>query len=236
VGVTEKIAFKFTPGFVEKRNRGQTSVLFEDLPIQFDFQLYRENPNNHSPSVKLLIGETLPTGQYQKLDSTKLGTDSSGGGSFQSFLGIIFGRAYPISGMHYFRYRINPTYIYSAPVHVRGFNTYGGATNTAGKVYPGHTFRLLVGLEYSLTQRWTLALDLRAVYQSKTTFSGQKGLTSTGRVASIGGPANTNYSMAPAIEYNFNKKMGLVAGPWLSVAGKNSSEFLTWAIAFNYYN
>lgn len=236
VGVSEKVAFKFTPGFQWRRRQGQGSLNYVDLPLEFNFQLYKESDATPWPSIKLVVGETLPTGIYQRLNPRKLGTDASGNGSFQTVLGLIFGRAYPLRGMNWFRYRTYLSYVYGGPVHVRGYNAYGGGIGTAGKVYPGHTFRFFLGLEYSLTQRWVLALDVRAIWQGDTSFSGTRGVTSSGALASVGGKANQNYSLAPAIEYSFNKKMGLVAGPWFSVAGKNSSKFLNWAIAFNYFN
>lgn len=233
VGISEKVAFKFSPAFGKKHRGDASSVRFEDLPVEFNFQLYRA-PN--SSAVKFIIGETFPTGEYQKLDSTKNRTDAGGSGSFQTLIGFIAGQVFPMKGMHTFRYRAYFSYIYSAPVHVRGFNAYGGAANTVGKIFPGNTFRFFLGLEYSLSQRWTLAMDFREVYQTKTRFSGTRGTTSTGATASIGSLPSHSFSLAPAIEYNFNKKMGLVAGPWFTFAGKNTSRFLSWAIAFNYYN
>lgn len=236
VGISETIAFKFVESFSYRKRDGKSTTLFNDIYAEFDFGLYKEKPTTQIPSMKIIIREFFPTGQFQKLDPVKLGTDASGTGSFRTLIGMILGRAYHIWGIHWFRWRFFPSYTYSAPVHVRGFNAYGGGYSTAGKVYPGHTFSAFLGLEFSLTQRWVLAMDIRSISQSKKRFKGQKGFTSTGAVASVGGKSNHNFAIAPAIEYSFNKKAGLVGGPYFTFAGKNSGQFLNWVIAFNYYN
>ena len=54
-------------------------------------------------------------------------------------------------------------------------------------------------------------------------------------IAPIGAPEGWQLSLAPAIEYNFNENWGVIAGPWFTVAGKNSSAFIVGMLAINIY-
>jgi hypothetical protein len=139
------------------------------------------------------------------------------------------------SGMHYLSARLYFSYFFLAPVHVKGFNVYGGGFETKGKVRPGNVFNTILGLEFSLTQRWALALDITHSYQNKTRFSGNQGILKIGEGAIVGGPSKNQISLAPAIEYNFSENVGVIAGAWFTIAGRNSTEFVSGVIAVNVY-
>ena len=148
-----------------------------------------------------------------------------------------------------------------APVHVKGINAYGGAKDTKGKIYPGNQFLQVLGLELSLTQRWALALDILNIYGNKTRFTGKKGTGATGSgspnnpgdfnpiipvnpfqtlipvpLVVVGGPSFNQFSLAPALEYNWNNNLGIIGGAWFTVAGRNTADFVQWVIAFNLYH
>ena len=42
-------------------------------------------------------------------------------------------------------------------------------------------------------------------------------------------------TIAPAVEYNFNQHVGLIAGPWFSLRGKNTTEFFGLVAALFLY-
>ena len=75
------------------------------------------------------------------------------------------------------------------------------------------------------------ALDAVYNYAAKTTFAGDAGKDSTGLEALNGGPFNDNLSLAPAIEYNFTPDLGLLAGVWFSVWGRNSLDFVSGVVS-----
>lgn len=229
IGISKRSQFSFYPQFFYNKTEGKESLRFGDLPLQFAFQCYFDTPETPWPAVKFTIQETCPTGEYQRLDPKKLKTDSTGAGSFATFAGFTFGRKYHFGGWHWLSTRLQLGYTYLAPVHVRSFNTYGGGHGTVGKVYPGNAFSALLGLEYSLTRNWVLALDVDEQYSKKTRFKGKS-------ASKVGGPLSQQLSLAPGIEYNFSAKCGLLGGAWFTVAGRNSSQFLSWVIAFNYFN
>lgn len=234
IGITKWMDFAITPEFSINRTKGKSSTVLNDLISTLDFQLYKDDSNTY-PDVKFTIQETFPTGRYQKLGAHKHGTDAGGGGCFVTSIGFVFDQTYHIFGKHYLEWRFNPFYSFSTPVHVRGINTYGGAHNTRGTIRPGQSWSGLFGLEYSLTQNWALAFDLFGFYQNKIRFSGKRGTHSNGTHALVGNPSSVQFSFAPAIEYNFSERLGLIAGSWFSFAGRNSKRFASAVIALNYF-
>ncbi|MES2122546.1 MAG: hypothetical protein V4492_07205, partial [Chlamydiota bacterium] len=79
-----------------------------------------------------------------------------------------------------------------------------------------------------------LALDIQYQHNNKTRFSGHKGRTRGVRNV-VGGPSSEQFSLAPAFEYNFTYNVGLIAGCWFTVAGRNALEFASGVVAINIY-
>lgn len=118
---------------------------------------------------------------------------------------------------------------------MKGFNTYGGARNTRGVVYPGNTFTADAAIQYNFTKQWAFACDLIYGHGNKNRFSGKRGTNRDGTKANMTAPSNEQWSLAPAIEYNFSQTLGLIAGPWFTFAGRNSAQFASGVIALNMY-
>lgn len=110
------------------------------------------------------------------------------------------------------------TYMYGAPVNVKGINAYGGDPTTSGKVRPGNLWQGIVSFEYSLTQNWVLALDMLYSHMSRSQFTGTT-------VEPTGEPSWEQFSLAPAVEYCFSENFAINAGAWFTAAGRNSDQF-----------
>lgn len=235
-GIFPRWDFQLTPSFSWNHFQNASHWEWNDLPFLFDFQIYYDSPTSLSgfPAVKLTFRANAPIGKYQHLNPNKKGTDIGGSGSWEPGIELTFSRLFHFTGVHYLATRLNFTYIVPTPVHVRGFNAYGGGHGTAGKAYPGATFVTLLGLEYTLAQKWALALDAVYAHGNRTHFSGQKGKTN-GVTNSISAPSSEQFSLAPAFEYNWNANCGLIAGCWFSVAGRNTARFVNPVIAINIY-
>lgn len=187
-----------------------------------------------APQIKLSLKETFPTGSFNHLSKNGLALDGVGMGSYQTTVSLTFSKlffwdyAHPLNSRFYLGYTIPTT------VHVGGFNVYGGGFGTRGKVHPGNNLSADLGLEWSLTQPWVLALDIVYSYTNRSKFVGKPGRTATGTRASVGLGSSDNLSLAPAIEYNWNENLGVIAGAWFSVYGRNSNQFaagmfsMTW--------
>jgi hypothetical protein len=93
---------------------------------------------------------------------------------------------------------------------------------------------VLFGFEISLSQRWAIANDIQYVHTNKTRFKGRKGAT-RGVANRVGRPSSEQWSLAPAIEYNWSDDYGVIAGVWFTFAGRNTIEFTSGVIAVNIY-
>lgn len=235
IGLSSWMSFQLNPAAYWQYTQHRASWAFGDLPLAIDIQLYRGRQSSALPSVKLFLKETLPTGKYRNLGSNKLATDAGGTGAWISALGIVMGNIYNLSGVHFFNYRLALIYAAPSPVHLKGFNNYGGGFGTDGRFYPAQFFQVDLGLEFTLAQNWAFALDLVGATQKKSRFTGRLGTDAEGRPASLITKAQTQFSLAPAIEYNWNTDCGIILGSWFSVAGRNSPVFSSGVFAFNGY-
>lgn len=235
IGLTEWMDFQTFPQAFYQHSQGREATHFGDLPTGLNFQLLKATPEGWWPSIKLSIREIFPTGKYQHLDPHKNGTDITGGGSYDTGLGLSFSRLFHLGGIYYLNTRLSLNYDTYSTVHVEGFNTYGGGFGTKGNVRPGPTYTGLMGLEFTLAKHWVFAIDLANFYGNKTTFRGYRGVTSRGAQAKVGFPSYYEFDLAPAIEYNFNESVGIIGGVWFSVAGRNTIQFASSVIAFSWY-
>lgn len=234
-GLPGPFDIQFVPQWSWNHTHGASSWALGDLPVGLDVQLLNESEEGWWPAIKLQLYTNLPIGKYQKLNAHKKLTNADGSGSWLPAVGIVFAHLYHFTGVHFLNVRFNASYTWPTPVHVRGLNVYGGGRHTCGKVFPSQELDVLLGLEYSLTQRWVLAFDAQYAHFNRTRFKGQKGKTD-GVPNVVGGPSSEQFGIAPAIEYNWSAYIGIIAGCWFSVAGRNASEFATGIVAFNVYH
>lgn len=261
VGLASRVDMSIAPqGFYSWVGDKAESFRFGDMGMALGFQLIKEQPKTWVPGVKFSFGEILPLGVYENLDPNKLGTDSSGSGSFATSFRLTFSKLFHFQGDNYLAFRLAVWSTLFTPVHVHGFNSYGGNSSTNGRVHPGTLFATILGVEYTITKHWALALDILASYSNKTTFhssvpgvmaSGNGSLSGgRGRVvfqtpngdinvdflAPVGNPRPSfSLSFAPALEYNFNQMYGLILGVWFTACGKNTTSFINGVLALNIY-
>ena len=155
---------------------------------------------------------------------SKARVEATGGGSFATTLGMGTQKAIRLSGEHVFRYRVNATYCLYWPVSVHGFNAYGqDSARMAGepraiatltgrrRVFPYATSSRRVGYQFQTV--------------NATHFSGTTGVGVNGEPTTVGKGYSNLFTVASAVEYNFNPHVGLIAGPWFSLTGRNTSDF-----------
>lgn len=230
-GVLPKTEFDIFPQFIYNETRGEQRWRVSDLPLLLNFQLLYDHVDNWAPGIKFKIGATIPLGKYDNLKEGLFQTDAGGSGSWYPSVGVVFSRMFHISGIHYLPWRLFMNYSIGTPVSVHGTSVYGGVKQTRGTVYPGNIFHIITSLEYSLTRNWALSLDIEYQHTNKNRFSGH---TPPGTKPVF--PSRERFALAPAIEYNWNANLGIIAGPWFTVAGRNSRDFISYVIAFNVYH
>lgn len=203
-----------------------SSAGFGDLIFGAEYQLISDK--NNRPPVKIYFQEIFPTGKYQKLNPSKLGNDSHGLGSYISVIGFTIAKLLHFRGENYLNMRLNISSLFPTSVRVKGISTYGGDSSSKGKVFPGKSINVLSSAEYSLTRNWVLACDLTASFASKTRFKGHT-------LVPLNHPSTALFTLAPAIEYNFTKEIGIIAGTWFTFAGRNAERFTGLVVALNWY-
>lgn len=232
-GITPWADIHIFPGFAWNRTQGRESVQFQDLPIGIDVQLYPPD-KNWFPGIKATVREIFPTGKYQNLDPQNLGTDSTGQGAYGTAFNLVLYKLIHLTGRHFLSLTASALYTVNTSVHVNGFNAYGGGFGTNGTVFPGNSFQGALSFEFTLSQNWVVAFDSVYTHVNQTTFSGNPGVTASGNPAKVGFSSSEQISFAPAIEYNFTGKLGIIAGAWFSAAGRNSTRFTTGILEFVY--
>lgn len=237
IGISSNMDIELLPTVYYNVSQGAANWAFGDFPITWDIGLYDKQfkIRNWSTGIKLSFSETIPFGKYRNLNPKKNGTEIGGTGSWITNIGITWGNLFRLNGSHYFNGRLALSYSLPAPVHVKGFNYYGGGYGTDGTVYPAQSLNLDFAFEYTFTQNWVFAMDMVGNWSTRPRFKGKRGTTATGAVAPIKTVSSVQYSLAPAIEYNWSASIGLIAGSWFTVGGRNSLQFASFAAAFNYY-
>jgi len=230
-GITSWLDFQFNPSVYYNHTEGASKWGWGDMPTGFDFQLYLSGntPAKWVTGLKLSLVEVIPMGKYRNLDPNKLGTDAIGGGSWQTWAGLTWGNLFYLGNQRFFNIRLATRYTIPAPVHVKNLNTYGGGPGTDGTVYPAQNFKTDIGMELTLTKNWVFAMDILGIWAGKVRFKGKTVEPNTA-------PPSTQFSLAPAIEYNWNTNLGIIFGPWFTVAGRNATQFAGGVFAVNYYN
>jgi hypothetical protein len=209
---------------------GQGGGGFGDLGMTIGFLIFKQTP--YIPGFKFTVGQTFPTGHYKNLNSN--GLNVSGAGAYSTQFGLATSKVIFWSTKHPMSLRGFVGYQLSTPVHVSGFNSYGGGFGCSGKVKPGNTLSADFGLEFSITQNWVAALDVVYSATNRTKFHGVAGTLASGAAASVGSGYSDNLSLAPAIEYNWSSHLGMIAGGWFSIYGRNSSDFGSAVISVTY--
>lgn len=228
IGLSEKVDLSGTVQSVTSWTQGKSGSSFGDLPLGFDFQLYKGSPESIITYAKFTVQEIFPTGRYQKLNPKKLGTDAGGQGAYSTAFGFTVSHLFRFGSERFLNWRTNVTAVYAFPVHVKGVNVYGGEPGTRGKVSIGPSYLLFSGIEYTLTKKWSLACDIEAAYGGRDKFHGRTN-------AFVGSGVSAQFSVAPAIEYNWDECCGIIVGSWFTLAGRNTPRFYSGVAAFNYF-
>ncbi len=230
-GITNWMDITTVPQGYFRWTQGEFGDGFGDLPIQLGFPLVKETL--YVPKMKLLVGETFPTGKYQHLNPNKLGLDATGQGSFQTVIALNMTKVFWWFELHPIATRLGTNIsIPNNKVNVHGYNTYGGGHGTDGEIREGVSLNVDFGFEVSINQKWVFATDIAYTYSAKSTFSGTPGEISPGIPAINGLPWSDSLSLAPAIEYNQNDSAGFIGGIWFPVTGRNSSNFASLVLSY----
>src|SRR5262249_41385755 len=140
--------------------------------------------------------------------------DGLGAGAYSTTLNLFSQHYFWMPNGRILRTRLDLSYTLSGSASVRDASVYGTEAGFRGRARPGNSTLVDAALEYSMTRNWVLALDVAYEHDANThvwgtNFAGT-GLASTPLDFNSG--AGHTWSLAPAIEYNFNSRVGIIAG------------------------
>jgi hypothetical protein len=121
---------------------------------------------------------------------------------------------------------------FSTRARIEDASVYGTPDGFRGHARPGRSFFVNAAWEYSLSQRWVLALDVtyRRSHGARVRGDGAGGSTAL----HLDGRSSEAFGFAPAIEYSWSPRLGVLFGTRVITGGHNTSTTITPAVAFNY--
>jgi hypothetical protein len=228
-GLSEKVGVGLIPrfGFNDPgAGHGGSEPGVGDLTLQAQYGLTRFAEGSWIPTTAVVFQETLPTGKYDRLGEHP--AEGLGTGAYSANLGLYSQYFFWMPNGRILRTRLDVSYSISGSAGVRDVSVYGTEDGFAGRARPGNVTVVDAAWEYSATQKWVLALDVAYEHDSSTHVSG----FAPNRVQINSGPAHT-WSLAPALEYNFNSRVGVIAGAKFTTSGRNATAVVTPVAAVN---
>ena len=186
---------------------------------------YRLTPDSGLAKASIAVQETFPTGAWEQLGSNP--NNGFGGGVYSTKVSLYTQTYAWMPNGRILRMRLNFSQTFAGSASVSGMSVYGTGTGFSGTVFPGNTFTVDGAGEYSVTRNWVLASDL--VYSE----SGNTRVTSASNLTTNLG-FSQSWAVAPAVEYNWNADVGIIAGVRLFPAGRNTAASITPVFAINY--
>lgn len=206
-----------------------------DVTLQGQFRLSQFREGRRVPTSSLVLQQTLPTGKYDQL-GTRL-SDGLGAGAYTTSLAIHSQYYLWMPNGRILRTRFNVAYAVSDSVDVADTSVYGTSQGFRGRAEPGDGFSVYSAWEYSVTRNWVLALDVFYRREANTRIRGTDLVTVNGEAQRVPFEADTGSAwrlgIAPAIEYNFTSRVGVIVGARWFAAGRNTSASVTPVAAIN---
>jgi hypothetical protein len=232
-GLVNKFTVGVIPtfGYNEPSNGpGSAGVGIGDLTVQGQYRLHAFHEGSWIPTTSVNVQETLPTGKYDRLGGRP--SDGFGAGAYTTTLGLYTQTYFWMPTGRILRARFNVTQAFSRSANIQDVSVYGTPEGFRGHASPGATLLVDLAGEYNATRHWVLAADATYRHQYNTPVNGYSISDPTQPILLNSGSSQA-FGLAPAVEYNFNSKVGVILGLRIFPAGKNTTKSITPAIAVN---
>jgi hypothetical protein len=208
-------------------SQGQSSsaIGIGDLTAQAAYRLSRFLDGGWLPAMSVVLGETLPTGRYDRLGDRA--SDGLGAGAYTTTLSLYSQYFLWMPNGRLLRTRLDVSQSWSNEVHIRDTSVYGTPSGFRGYASPGDSLTIDSAWEYSVTRHWVTALDVIFVANGSTRVAGLYPQQQNGglMLASIQNAFGSSKSLglAPAVEYNWTSNAGLIVGAKFVLTGRNTA-------------
>ena len=226
-GLSDNLTVGFQPNFAFGTREPNRGPAIGDLKLLSQLRLRHFTPEQRVPTVALVFNATVPTGKHDRLGALK---DGHGSGSFAPEVGVNVQNYFLLGNGRLLRGRINILKSFPFRTDVVGRSVYGTGPGFRGHAKPGSKTTLIGAVEYSLTDEWVLAFDVEADFWGKTKLEGRD---EGGALVKQSSPKRWSVGFAPAIEFNWSDRSGVIAGVWITPKGHNTPSTVIPAIAYS---
>ena len=224
-GLTNDWTVGVQPFFSWGTQAHNREIAIGDFKLLSQVRVSHFTPDHRVPSVAIVTNLVLPTGKHDRLGALKQG---HGSGSFAPEIGVNVQQYFLLGNGRLLRGRINVLHQFPLRHDVTGRSVYGTGPDFRGRARPGSKTAFIAGAEYSLTKEWVLAFDVEADFWGRTKVTGRDG---GGPLVRQTSPRSWNVGFAPAVEYNWSDRAGIIAGVWIIPKGHNTPSTVIPAIA-----
>jgi hypothetical protein len=235
-GVTDSFTVGMIPRFAYEWASGGPSsqgIGVGDPSVQIQYRLSQFHPGSWIPTFSLNLQESLPLGRYDRLQRQGEGF---GSGAWTTTLGAYFQSLFWMPNGRILRARLDLSYATSAAVSVEGESVYGTALGFQGHANPGDAATAVLAFEYSVTRNWVAACDFWYERDGNTRVYGSEQAPAGLRTSvDVDSGSSRQFIFAPAIEYNWSARTGIIFGARVVGAGRNATGSVTPVAAFSYF-
>lgn len=234
-GLTDRVSIGVIPtaGYNEvSSGPSSAGVGLGDVTLQFQYRLTQFHEGSRIPTASIAVQETFPTGKYDGLGNRP--SDGFGSGAYTTTVALFSQTYFWLPNRRILRMRLNVLPAFSSIVNVQDVSVYGTAAGFRGHARPGSSIFVDAAWEYSLTRRWVLALDATYRHQGNTSVTGYDILGSNPAKIQLNSGPSDAFGLAPAIEYNWKRNLGVLVGARVIAAGRNTAATITPAVAINF--
>ncbi|GBQ89775.1 hypothetical protein AA0535_1881 [Asaia krungthepensis NRIC 0535] len=230
-GLTDHVSIQLFPAisYGWKRHDGNSSGLkFGDLPVDFLWRFLDPDPKRYIPVLSLFVGMLMPTGDYTNLGRSQ---DGIGNGAYVFRTALVEQSTYQLPHDYTLRLRMWGTFRRAvSSAQLANLTSYGTTKGFVGRGRPGMSGQTGFSLEFGFNQRLVLAVDMVRDWANGARVWGYDG---KGRRIDRISASSGDWMVAPALEYSWSPRFGVVAGASAFFAGHNTSLNVAPQIAVN---
>lgn len=235
IGITDRLNGQLVVGNAYNASGKSHSdgMRLTDTSLTLQYMLVAPQPDGTGPAVSVGYTHVFPTGAYHHLGDNPL--NGTGTGSSVNRLSVFAQQLFWLPNNHPLRIRALFAWGPSpSRVRINDVSTHGTPVGFQGTAKRGTSLGATASIEYGIDRHWVLAADFTWDHQNGTKVDGQQCLPAQGCTDATrrNGP-HWSYSVAPAVEYNFNASVGLIFGAQISIAGHNSPAYWAPQVALN---
>ncbi|MEO8672895.1 MAG: transporter [Tahibacter sp.] len=235
-GLTDNLTVGVIPRFGYNdvaSGRNSTSIRVGDFTVQAGYQLTRYHEGGWTPTMSLVVQETLPIGKYDRLGD-RVG-DGVGGGAYSTTIELHSQYYFWMPSGRILRSRLNLSYSTSNAASLEDVSVYGTDEGFRGRAEPGDSWTITSAWEYNATRHWVLAMDVYYQHDANTRVHGVVP-NHAGSVDPFEANSGSSHriGIAPAIEYNWSSSVGVIAGFRWVAKGRNVDATIAPIVAINY--